>query len=410
MRRRVEVIVEIDKIRVREGRRSLRGISELANSMERVGLLNPITLTEQLTLIAGFHRIEAAKQLGWTAIDANIKSLTELEAELAEIDENLVRNELTALERAEELARRKRVYLVLYPETKHGAQGGGREGKGTRLKTETAESAVSVPSFVEDSSAKIGRSERGVRVDVQIATAIPAEVRDLLRDTPIADQKTDLLKIARMSPEQQKTVAERISAGDPIKKVMLEARKASNLPPAKVITPDFPDGPFRCIVIDPPWPIEKIAFDRRAGEKLEMDYATMSLEEIANLPVSRLADPSGTHVYLWVTHHFLPEGIRLFEKWGVRYECLLTWIKPTAQPLWWRFLTEHILFGKIGSLSPLKKGESVCFTAPQQRHSHKPDEFFDLVRRVSPEPRITLFDGPREGFESWGVVHDAVTA
>ncbi|MGH8553409.1 MAG: MT-A70 family methyltransferase, partial [Methylococcales bacterium] len=159
-----------------------------------------------------------------------------------------------------------------------------------------------------------------------------------------------------------------------------------------IVTPGFPDGPFRCIVIDPPWPIEKIMMDRRPSEKSEMDYATMSLDKITELPINRLAAPDGTHVYLWVTHKFLPTGLALFESWGIRYECVLTWIKPTAQPLWWRNLTEHVLFGKIGSLAPLVKGSPTCFNAPQQRHSHKPTEFFDMANKISPEPRLTMFD------------------
>lgn len=179
-----------------------------------------------------------------------------------------------------------------------------------------------------------------------------------------------------------------------------------NEPPGEITQfPGFPDGPFRCLVIDPPWPIEKIMFDRRPVEKKSMDYAVMSLDEIRALPIGGLADSRGCHVYLWVTHKFLPEGLRLFEAWNVRYECLLTWNKPTAQPLWWRFLTEHCLFGKIGSLPPLKKGCSVSFNAPQQKHSHKPEQFFDLVRTVSRGPRLTMFDYERKGFERWGIIH-----
>ena len=40
-------------------------------------------------------------------------------------DENLIRNDLTALERAEETAKKKRLYDALHPETAHGAIGGG---------------------------------------------------------------------------------------------------------------------------------------------------------------------------------------------------------------------------------------------------------------------------------------------
>jgi N6-adenosine-specific RNA methylase IME4 len=175
--------------------------------------------------------------------------------------------------------------------------------------------------------------------------------------------------------------------------------------PGPITTPGFPAGPFRTLVIDPPWPIEKIALERRLKERSQRDYAAQELTEIAELPIPELADPRGAHVYLWVTHRFLPFGLKLFEKWDVRYECVLTWFKPTAQPLWWTYNTEHILFGKVASLAPLVKGTPVGFTAPQQRHSHKPDEFFETVRRVSPEPRLTMYDDERQGFARWGVVH-----
>ena len=96
---------------------------------------------------------------------------------LAEINENLIRNDLKDLERSEHLAERKRLYLLKHPETKQGAQGGGRNSKGTRRKTETADSAVSV-AFADDTAAKTGQSVRTVREDVQVAESIPEDVLD----------------------------------------------------------------------------------------------------------------------------------------------------------------------------------------------------------------------------------------
>ena len=45
--------------------------------------------------------------------------------------------------------------------------------------------------------------------------------------------------------------------------------------------------------------------------------------------------------------------------------------------------------------------------AEVREHSRKPDEFYDLVREVSPGPRIDVFSREkREGFDQWGNEED----
>ena len=63
--------IQIDKIKVSPGRREAlpEHIEELAKSIAEVGLLNPITVDRDYTLIAGLHRLEAAKSLGWAEIE-----------------------------------------------------------------------------------------------------------------------------------------------------------------------------------------------------------------------------------------------------------------------------------------------------------------------------------------------------
>ena len=120
--------VKISKIKVNPGRRGVSesDVNELALSILDVGLLNPITLTEDYTLIAGLHRLEAVKLLGWTEIECTITDLEGLSAELAELDENFARANLSPLEMGDILKRRKDIYETLYPETKAGtAQASG---------------------------------------------------------------------------------------------------------------------------------------------------------------------------------------------------------------------------------------------------------------------------------------------
>lgn len=166
----------------------------------------------------------------------------------------------------------------------------------------------------------------------------------------------------------------------------------------------LPTGTYRCIVIDPPWPIEKIEREARPNQSSSLDYPTMTLEEIEALPIADMASLEGCHVYLWVTQKFLREGFRLFEAWGVRYQCLMTWVKPTGMtPYSWMYNTEHILFGRVGSLPLERMGLKLSLDAPATGHSVKPAAFYERVSEASPPPRIELFArAPRPGFDGWG--------
>ena len=82
----------------------------------------------------------------------------------------------------------------------------------------------------------------------------------------------------------------------------------------------------------------------------------------------------------------------------------MTWVKNVGfTPYSFMYSTEHILFGRIGFLELLKKGKRLDFSAKVREHSRKPDEFYNLVREVSPEPRIDIFSREkREGFDQYG--------
>ena len=122
--------VLIKEIRIKEGRRRLddSNVKELAGSIQELGLLNPITIDRNHVLIAGFHRLEAVRILGWEEVECTVSSLDGLEAELAEIDENFIRKELPPVEYGEMLLRRKEIYEMLHPETKATYKGGKFRG------------------------------------------------------------------------------------------------------------------------------------------------------------------------------------------------------------------------------------------------------------------------------------------
>src|SRR5262249_62234703 len=88
-------LVEIAAITVPARRRQARDIEALAARVAELGtLLHPITLTEDLTLVAGHRRLLACRQLGRERIPAHILAPGGVNAQLVEIDENLQRDEL----------------------------------------------------------------------------------------------------------------------------------------------------------------------------------------------------------------------------------------------------------------------------------------------------------------------------
>lgn len=92
--------VNIDQIIVpKRIRKDLGDLSSLANSMDKHGQLNPITITAKRELIAGERRLEAAKLLGWETITVNVvHNLDEIARLEMEIDENQFRKEFTQQE------------------------------------------------------------------------------------------------------------------------------------------------------------------------------------------------------------------------------------------------------------------------------------------------------------------------
>lgn len=175
--------------------------------------------------------------------------------------------------------------------------------------------------------------------------------------------------------------------------------------PEPATTPATPQGKYKCIVIDPPWPMKKIEREERPNQGIELDYPTMSLEEIEGLPIPDLSDESGCHLYLWVTQKYLPIGLQLVEKWGFRYQCLMTWRKNVGiTPYSWMYDTEHVIFARRGNLPLQQLGLRLSFEAPVNGHSVKPDVFFsERVSLASPSPRLEMFARKnREGFKVWG--------
>jgi ParB family chromosome partitioning protein len=105
------VQVDIKSIRVkRRIRKDLGDIEGLAESLSRFGQLHPIVITRKKVLVSGRRRLEAARTLGWTTIDAiTIASRDSAQLLELELDENVQRYQLTQDEVEDTLARLERL-------------------------------------------------------------------------------------------------------------------------------------------------------------------------------------------------------------------------------------------------------------------------------------------------------------
>jgi len=85
-------------------RRFLGDIPALADSLQDYGLQQPISVREagdRFVLTSGMRRVAAARLLGWTTITAFVRSITEDEAYLVDLIENLQRQDLSPEEEAD---------------------------------------------------------------------------------------------------------------------------------------------------------------------------------------------------------------------------------------------------------------------------------------------------------------------
>jgi len=346
-------------------RRDLGDLRPLAASMAALGLLHPIVILPNNELVAGARRLAAGVLLGWTEIPVTVVDLKDVLQ--AEVDENIVRCDLTPSE------------------------------------------AVAVHRALADRLATpVGRPANGGK--------LPPFSRGKTRDKVAAytgmggrtlDKAIAVVEAAEADPAQQDLV-DRMDRRGKVNSAFLELRLREN---RRLVAETAPiEGAlagrrFRTIVIDPPW-------GKDAGVT-GVPYATMTLPEIAALPVRELAVPEGAHLYLWVTNQSLRAGFELLDGWAARHLATVTWCKSDqsgrhpalGQGSTFRGSTEHVLFAVWGSLPLLVHDLGTWFAAPRgpAGHSSKPEAFYEIVRRASPGPRLEMFArGGRAGFTVWG--------
>jgi len=190
------------------------GVQSLIASVTETGVMKDAIHVRRkkdgsLVLIAGAHRLEMARQLGWEEIEAKVwTDVTDDWSRLMEIDDNLAGAEMNALDTAVFLATRKEVYERLHPEAK------AKTGAALAAARWNAADTMSVASFAAATAEKFGLTDRHVRRMISAGSSLhPDQVR-ALRQAPKPITLKDLTEIAKITqPTDRYAVVDRLAAG-----------------------------------------------------------------------------------------------------------------------------------------------------------------------------------------------------
>ena len=156
---------------------------------------------------------------------------------------------------------------------------------------------------------------------------------------------------------------------------------------------------FGCVYLDPPWAY----FNTGSNGAAANHYPTLTVEELAALPVRELAAPD-SHCHLWTTTVHLSAALQLLPAWGFQYKSVFVWLKDGfGLGNYWRVATEFLLLGVRGQAPFADHGQPNWLAASRASHSEKPEAIRGLLEMVSPGPYLELF-ARREapGWVTWG--------
>ena len=178
---------------------------------------------------------------------------------------------------------------------------------------------------------------------------------------------------------------------------------------------------YSIIYIDPPWKYNKRTNNNRQnkswfGGGATSQYNTMSINEIAKLPLNNLADKNCA-LFLWTTFPYLDKQIKLIEGWGFEYKTLgFSWIKTnkkqTKKPYfgvgyYTKSNCEVCLLAVKGKMKPVSNKVSSVVISPISKHSEKPNEVRDkIVELFGDLPRLEMF--ARKETNGWDVFGNEV--
>lgn len=407
-------------------------VEMLAASISEIGLRQPINvraLGNTYEIRGGGHRHAAFVKLGRQTIPAFVRDDDDLRAELAEIDENYARNDLSPIQRDLAIARRKEIYELLHPETVHGAA-----GKGRPKSRQIGDSKPPAERFTKDTAKATGEGERTIQRSVSRVEALGAETMAKLDETSL-NSGVELDALVQLSPEKRDAIVNRALAGETVS-AKVEVRKERRGEREEALGKEIaalPDKRYGLIYCDIPRHFNVFADDTGLGRSPENHYPTMSFDELIALPVDTIAADDCILIF-WSTAASLMDDLEIMAEWGFvsfrprdglgklsrpndlalpsagagTYKSMQVWDKVhIGLGYWFRDRHEFILIGTRGNVVPPAPGtqDQSLFTEAKGDHSAKPASVAEMIERLWPStPKIEMFrrGATRPGWDAYG--------
>ena len=344
---------------------SVQEYQSLVQDVRQNGLIDPVIFTYEGMILDGWHRYNAAQEIG---VEVDLR----LYAGESPLDfvasRNMHRRHLTPAQRAQvEVHYSERLQLGSnrYQQKVESPNGNSKSKPVTR----------------EDMAQRAGVSKRTIDRAIEVEKDSPNSVEKVIAGEVTPEEvKRDLKELDRAK--------------------RLEERKNS----LSVDNTDLPTGQrYAVIYADPPWQYD---FSRSLSREVENQYSTMTLEEIKALDVDSICHKDAV-LYLWTTAPKLVEALDVIQAWGFTYKTHACWIKQKwGMGYWFRSQHELILVGTRGSFPPPDPDDRIAsvFNCDRGEHSKKPDFVADYLNDLYPDmAKMELFNrGGRYGWDVWG--------
>ena len=167
---------------------------------------------------------------------------------------------------------------------------------------------------------------------------------------------------------------------------------------------------YNVIYADPPWTFKTYS-DKGKDRSPENHYNVMSLKDICNLPISKIANDNSV-LLMWVVDPLLDKAFEVISAWGFKYKTVgFTWAKTNKKSMgfftglgyWTRGNPEMCLLATKGKPKRLSKSVPQLVVEQRREHSRKPDIMYNHIENLLEGPYIELFARTqRSGWDSWG--------